>query len=244
MYIDAPLIAVIAIAFMSALIRGMFGFGNAVVAMPLMALFLDVRTTTPLVALLANFLALIMLSMYWKNIDFKNTWKLTLFALLGIPFGLKFLKHIYPEVVSVLLALLIIGFSLYSLTKPRLIHLKSDLWAIPFGIFSGIVGGAYNINGPPVVIYGTLKQWPADSFRATLQGYFFIVGLLISGSHCMAGLWTPTVWRFWFASLPAVVLALWLGNRLNAFIPQHKFDKYVHMFLITLGTVLLLRNLL
>ena len=244
MSFEMSLIAVIAIAFVSTLVRGVFGFGNAIVAMPLLALFLDVRTTTPLVSLLANFIAVVMLSMYWKKMDFKSAWQLILSALLGIPIGLTFLKNMYSEVVSVLLALLIISFSLYNLLKPRLIQLKSDKWVIPFGMLAGILGGAYNTDGPPVIIYGTLKRWPPDSFRATLQGYFFVVGLLVTGSHGMVGLWTPTVWRFWFASLPAVVLALWLGKKLNTLIPPHQFDKYIHVFLIILGVVLLVKNLL
>ena len=43
-----------------------------------------------------------------------------------------------------------------------------------FGFFAGILGGAYNTNGPPVVIYGSLRKWSPATFRATLQGYFFM----------------------------------------------------------------------
>jgi len=35
------------------------------------------------------------------------------------------------------------------------------------------IGGAYGMNGPPLVAYGSLRRWtPPERFRATLQGYF------------------------------------------------------------------------
>ena len=37
------------------------------------------------------------------------------------------------------------------------------------GLASGVLGGALNEAGPPVVIYLTLKQWPKDDVKATLQ---------------------------------------------------------------------------
>ena len=39
------------------------------------------------------------------------------------------------------------------------------------GVLSGVLGGALNEAGPPVVIYLTLKHWPKDDVKATLQVY-------------------------------------------------------------------------
>jgi hypothetical protein len=61
------------------------------------------------------------------------------------------------------------------------------------------------MNGPPLVIYGTLRQWSPEQFRATRQGYFLPAGLLGVGGFWLAGLWTPAVTRDYLWSLPLAV---------------------------------------
>ncbi len=114
--------------------------------------------------------------------------------------------------------------------------------AWPFGIAAGILGGAYNTNGPPVVIYGLLRQWPPAAFRATLQGYFFPTGLFILAGHAAAGLWTRPVGEFFAFSLPVVLLAIWLGARLNRAIPEGKFDRSIHVLLLGVGVLLFVQT--
>jgi len=54
---DHIMIIIVFVMFLSALIRATFGFGNALVAMPLLALVLDLKSAAPLVALFATVLA-------------------------------------------------------------------------------------------------------------------------------------------------------------------------------------------
>ena len=177
----------------------------------------------------------------WRSVQIKSAWRLVLASLLGVPIGLLFLKGAYEGMVRAVLAVVIISFSLYSLFKPDLFTLNSEKSAFPFGFVAGILGGAYNTNGPPIVVYGTLRKWPSESFRATLQGYFFPTGLFILFGHGVGGLWTPSVLRFYLISLPFVFLAFLLGSKLNQSIPTGKFDRVVHVFLIAIGVMLLLK---
>lgn len=108
-----------------------------------------------------------------------------------------------------------------------------------FGFLAGVLGGAYNTSAPPVVIYGTLRRWPPDKFRATLQGYFIPTGFFVLIGHGVCGLWTSTVFRLYFWSIPIVALAIVLGYRLNRSVSATKFDRYIHMLLIAIAIVLL-----
>ena len=136
--------------------------------------------------------------------------------------------------------MVIIAFSIYNLLKPQLAAVVSQRTAYLFGFFAGILGGAYNANGPLVVTYGTLRNWPSESFRATLQGYFFPIGLLIVVSHGLAGLWTTEVITLYALSLPVVVLALLVGRRINHSIPAARFEQVVSGLLIVIATMLLI----
>jgi uncharacterized membrane protein YfcA len=239
---DSPtlIMLVLTILFISTLTRSTFGFGDALIAMPLLSLFIDVQIATPLVQLIASVIAFIIVGQSWRNIDLRITWRLILSSALGIPVGLLLLKMAPEGVVIGLLAALLIGYGLYNLARPQLPQLANQRWAYGFGFVAGILGGAYNTNGPPVIIYGTLRKWSPERFRATLQGYFLPVGLVILLGHALGGLWTRQVWQLFGLSLPIVLAAIFLGARLNRRIPPNRFDRLIYAILVVLGVILLI----
>lgn len=243
MTIEATTIAVISILFVSSLVRAVFGFGDALIAMPLLAMIsLGMKTASPLVALIGALLSLSVLVKDWRIIDFKSAWRLIAATIPGIPLGLLLLKGPYENAGKIILALVIMGFSLYCLLRPRLFALRHEWAAYPFGFLAGILGGAYNTNGPPVVIYGALRGWPPDCFRANLQGFMLPTNIIIIAGHGLGGLWTPAVGGYILISLPVVLLAIWIGTRINRLIPQGHFDRYVHISLLLIGSLLLIRT--
>jgi uncharacterized membrane protein YfcA len=125
----------------------------------------------------------------------------------------------------------------------RLTAIKNENPAYIFGFFAGVLGGAYNTNGPPVVIYGSLRKWSPMTFRATLQGYFFMAGIFICLGHGFAGLWTHTVLNYYLFSLPLVFVFTFIGGRLNRSMPKGKFDRIIHSFLIIIGIFLFIQTL-
>jgi len=242
MTVDSFTIAVLLIVFVSTLVRTVFGFGNALVAMPLLAMIgLGMKTATPLVALLSLVLGIALLVTNWKKVDIKSAWRLLLATVPGIPIGTMLLKGDYQRMGEIVLALIMIGFSGYSLFKPKLIEPIKEWLAYPFGFLAGILGGAYNSNGPPVIIYGTLHRWLPDEFRATLQGYFLPSSVIIVAGHGLGGLWTSEVCTYFFLSLPLTLFTIWIGGRLQRLIPPGHFDRWIHILLIVIGGMLLVR---
>jgi len=231
---------VLPIVFVATLTRSAFGFGDAMVGMPLLAMTIGLDTATPLVGLMGITASSAILIGHWRDVHVKSVWPLIVYTLIGIPIGILLLKGVYENVMKTVLALVIIIFSLYKLFKPKLFALANDRLACIFGLASGILGGAYNTNGPPVVIYGTLRRWDPEKFRATLQGYFFPTGALIAIGHCIGGLWTKPVLVNYAISLPVILVAIFLGGRINRRIPKARFDNYVYIFLVILGVCLLI----
>jgi uncharacterized membrane protein YfcA len=240
MTINSVTATVIAVVFISSLVRTVFGFGNALVAMPLLALAgLGMKTATPLVALVSFVLGIAILLQSWKNIDMKSTWRLLAATALGIPIGTMIVKSAFEDIGEIALALLIIAYSAYSLSKPRLIKLENDWFAFPFGFAAGVLGGAYNSNGPPVVIYGALRRWNPEELRATLQGYFLPSSVIIVAGHGIGGLWNAQIFNYFLFSLPAAALAIVIGRRLHRHIPPGHFDRLINVALLCIGLLLL-----
>ncbi|MEI7671121.1 MAG: sulfite exporter TauE/SafE family protein [Deltaproteobacteria bacterium] len=245
MVFDGVTLAVLIIIFVSTLARAVFGFGNALVAMPLLAMTpIGMKTATPLIALIAIILGLIIIVRDWHIVDLRSIWRLLVATAPGIPLGLILLKGPYENTGKIILALIIIAFSCYALFRPRLIELKQEWTAYPFGFLAGILGGAYNSNGPPIAIYGTLRRWPPDRFRANLQGYFFPSSVIIVAGHGLGGLWTAEVGWYFLLSLPLIPLAIWIGNRFNRTFRPGRFDQYVYILLILVGAFLFIQTVI
>lgn len=234
---------VAAVLFLAALIRAALGFGDAVVAMPLLASALGLRTATPLVAFVGPTISLLILAREWRKIEFRSAGPLIAATLAGIPFGVYGLARLPEAPLKIALGLIILLYGLFGLVRPE-VCLRREARQAPWlvGWAAGVLGGAFNTNGPPVVAYGMLKGWPPDTFRATLQGYFLPTGLAIAAGHGLAGLWTAAVLKTYVLALPAIVLGVVLGGLLNKKIGQALFGKLVYAALAIMGAVMLIRG--
>ena len=234
-------ILVLAILFLSTFIRSALGFGDALIAMPLLALVIGIQVATPLVAMGASTIAFTILLKSWRKVEIKAAWRLVIATWIGIPLGIFFLKAAPEILVKSLLGILLMGFGAYNLFIPDLPKLLNEKWALVTGLIAGILGGAYNTNGPPVVIYGMLRRWDPEKFRATLQGYFLPTGFAILITHGLAGMWTTQVVRLYGYSIPIIIGAVLLGEKVNLLIPQGKFDKIIYGFLVVIGVFLIIQ---
>ena len=242
MDLSNPTYLVLGILFLSTFIRSALGFGDALIAMPLLAMVIGLQVATPLTAMGATTIAITILVKSWKKVDIKAAWRLVLTTWIGIPVGIYFLKAAPDVVVKSLLGIIITGFGLYNLFIPNLPRLLNENWAYLTGFIAGVLGGAYNTNGPPVVIYGMLRRWEPEKFRATLQGYFLPTGLAILITHGLAGMWTSQVVNLYIYSIPVIISAVLIGGKVNKLIPQGKFDKIIYGFLVVIGILLIIRG--
>jgi len=224
-------------------IRSAFGFGEALVAVPLLAFRIPLPVAAPLAVLVSITVAGIVVVQDWKKIHLRSASWLVFSSLLGIPLGLLLLTNSHQRGVKAVLALIIIAFSVYSLVGRAPLELKQDNrgWLLGCGFCAGILGGAYGMNGPPLVVYGTMRRWTAQHFRATLQGYFLPASLIGMGGYWLAGLWTSNVTRYYLLSLPVTFLGVFLGRVINHRLHGGAFFRYLYVGLAGIGTLLLLQ---
>ena len=236
------IISVFVIFFISTFVRSSLGFGDALVAMPLLTLVVGLKTATPTVALVATTISITILAKNWKIADLKATFRLVLSSFIGIPVGLLLLKGVNEDFMKALLGVILVLYGLYNLFKPHLKKISESFgFAFVFGFIAGALGGAYNTNGPPVVIYGTLRRWEPYHFRATMQSYLLPTGFLILLGHGLSGLWTTQVLKYYILSLPIVFLAIYIGGKAHESMTQKHFDRFVNAALIFMGLVLIIR---
>jgi uncharacterized membrane protein YfcA len=152
MVVDWISVQVLAIIFIATLIRSAFGFGEALVAVPLLALLIPVEVAVPLAVLLSITVAGVVVVEDWHHIHVRSAGWLLLFTLLGIPVGLLVLTALAEAILKAVLGVVIIAFSLYCLMSRQPFELTTDRLAWFFGFSAGVLGGAYGMNGPPLVV--------------------------------------------------------------------------------------------
>ena len=160
---DGILLLTASVIFLATLIRSAFGFGEALVAVPLLALLMPVKMAVPLAVLFSITVAAVVVVQDWRQIHLGSAWRLVLPTLFGIPLGLLLLTAVAEPLVKVILAVVIIAFSTYCLASRRPVRDEGRPAGLAVRVRSGVLGGAYGMNGPPLVVYGTLRRWSAGA---------------------------------------------------------------------------------
>lgn len=191
--------------------------------------------------LVSTVVAGVVLVQDWRHVELRSAIGLILSALPGIPLGVLLLAKGNQDVVKSILGILILGFSIYSLTFGTARHLPDDHygWLLGCGFLSGVLGGVCGINGPPLAIYGVRRGWTPQHFRATLQGYFLPASLVGLIGYAALGLWSGLLTRYFLLSLPAVAAAILLGRVINQRMKGPGFFRLVYIGLIAVASVLL-----
>jgi uncharacterized membrane protein YfcA len=231
-----------AIVLGAAFLQSLSGFGFAIVVMPLLTLVLGLQIAAPLVSLTALTVYTINVTRFRRAVDAGELLRLGLASALGVPVGIWVLSSVEGSLVKQALGLLLLLFATYSLLRPTTSWLPSRRWVYPAGFVAGCLGGAYNTPGPPAIVYGTLRQWPRDEFRAVLQSLFLVNGLLVVTSHLLAGHLTTPVLAYYLYTVPALAVGILLASRLDSRVDHNRFRTLVAVMILLLGLSLVLNS--
>jgi uncharacterized membrane protein YfcA len=236
---SATVLEVSAIMFVSSAFRTTFGFGEALVAVPLLSLILPVQVSAPIAVLASILIAGFAVIRDREHIHFSSARKLIIATAFGIPFGLVLLRFVPEWATKATLGSFVLLFSAISLVKTDLFTLKDDRFAFAFGFIAGVTGGSYGMNGPPLAIYGASRQWPPQRFRATIQAYFLPASLLGMLGYWVSGLWTKEVNVAFLSSLPAIIAGIFAGRHFSRVLDKGKFERFLYGALILVSFMIL-----
>lgn len=226
--------------FAAALIQSLSGFGFALIVMPLAAIALGLKTAAPLVALVALVLNAVNLLRYRQDLSLPELLRLGLSSTIGVPIGIWVLITVDEALILRFMGLLLVLYAGYALARPAALHPCPSWWSYPAGVAAGCLGAAYNTPGPPVVVYGALRQWSKGEFRAVLHGIFFLNTVLVVTSHALASRITPDVLRSFGFAVPALLLGILLASRVDSRLNRERFRLLVTVLILVLGLSMLL----
>jgi len=223
--------------------QGLSGFGSILLSLPLLAVFLDIKTVIPLVALIAYFHNHHPLCATAKAPGMEKIYPLFIGAAPGVPLGVFFLKKLDQDIIQWILGVTLIAYSLYSLFFRSSYKPMRTVWAYMFGFLSGCLAGALSAGGPPVIVYTSLQNWKKDTIKVTLQGFFVVSGPIVILFQALSGLTTTLVIRYFLVSVPFLVLGTLMGSLVYGKIPDEHYKKLILVLLAFLGAFMIYRAL-
>jgi uncharacterized protein len=230
-----------AVIFFAGFTQGLSGFGSILLAIPLLAAFLDIKTVIPLTALAGLAMTTVLLAQLWNHLAWKKIIPFLIGTLPGIPLGVLFLKRVDKTTVELVLGSLLIAYSIYSLLFRRPPGGTRDRWAYLFGFLGGCLGGAFSASGPAVIVYTSLQDWSKDRIKASLQGIFFVLDAIVVLFYIMNGFITPVVLKYFGVSFPALLSGTFVGALFYGKISDVQYRKVMFILLGLLGAFMTVR---
>lgn len=148
-----PLLLAVAVAAAAGVIRGITGFGGAMVMTPPLALIFGPKLAVPVVLLLETFAATPMLREAVATARWRMITPMFVAACLTVPLGGYLLVSADPDVLRRAIAVIVIVFSLLLLNGVRYSGPQHLSTSIALGGVSGTMLGATSIGAPPVILY-------------------------------------------------------------------------------------------
>jgi uncharacterized membrane protein YfcA len=230
-----------AIVFFAGFTQGLSGFGALLLALPLLAILLDIKLVIPLVALFGLTIPIILLIQLWRHLDWRAIYPLFIGALPGVPLGAFLLKELDKGYIQWILGIILIAYSIYGLFfRPSNRGIR-DVWAYAFGFIAGCTGGVISSAGPPVIVYTSLQNWSKDKIKVTLQGFFLASSVIIVLFQVINGITTLVVVRYFLASLPFLIIGTYVGSFFYGKIGSGDYKRVMLVLLFFLGALMIYR---
>lgn len=175
-----------------------------------------------------------------RTLDLQKAWPLVLGTIIGIPIGVSILAYVNPTYVRLGVGVLLVLYSVYSLTRPVFAPMKIGTGAdIAIGVSNGMLGGLTGLGGVISTISCQWRGWPKDVQRAVFQPVLFIAFVVISISQAVAGSFTRDTLTLYAIGVPFMVAGLWIGFKLFGKINDETFRKTVLVLLLFAGLSLI-----
>ena len=232
------------ILFAALMLRAAIGFGDGLLAVPLLTLFIELQEAVPLVLLLGSSISIVALWQERQYLQLGSLGRTSVAALLGIPLGVMHLSFGNEDVIKGFLGLFLITMAAWKLLPTSSFQLHGSYWSYLFGGLAGMLGAAYALRGVVFSIYGGLRGWSPGQFKSTISGFYILSGILIPITYFSAGLITPKLTGLYLLLLPLAIFSTFIGGHLTKKLNASLFQRVIWIFMLLFGVLMAVKSVL
>jgi uncharacterized membrane protein YfcA len=207
---------VAAVVTLAGFMRGVTGFGGAMLMAPPMSLLLGPVAAVVTALLLETAAALVMVRDAWPKIGRATLLYLTVPACITVPVGGQLLLSLDPGLTRKAIATVVVIFSFALLLGFRYSGSPRPVTSLALGSVVGLLLGATSIGAPPVILYLLSGPDPAAVTRANLTVFITVISAI--GVVMLMAAGAVTGEHVTMAAMLAIpyLVATWLGGRVFA----------------------------
>jgi len=240
---ESMIIIAILITFAAATVQGIAGFGRALIAAPLIALFTPADDTVVIMIMLGVVGALIMVSKTYRHLHLKRMIPMVVFGILGSIAGVQILSIIPVKELKIVMGAFIIISAVVLATGFRVKIKNQKVAYSTAGFIGGLTNGAISFGGPPTVLFLQNQNEEKNVFRANLSFYFLIIGTVGSLNLLFNGMLTGGLAiQAGILAVPTII-GTFFGNFLSHKFPEEYFKKIVLAILFAAGVMAIIMSL-
>jgi uncharacterized protein len=234
--------AALAVAIAS-FVRGLTGFGFAIVATPLLALVYPPVVAVPVATLLQIPSGLPTVLRDWSDTNIKAATTAWLGGLPALVPGVFLLGSVPANEMRLIVGLAVI-FSTVALAFGRKLNREPKPHElIGAGALSGLMQGAVAMAGPPVILLILSSSWTAARCRATLSFVFLLLGTASLIFGAIHGLVTKESILIAAATVPGLLIGQAIGSSLFVRIDSARYRSISTLCVAIAGVLVLIRGL-
>ena len=238
----ADMVLVMCILMSAYFIRGITGFGSALISVPLLALSQPLQFAIPLVLALDFTASLVLGSTNSKKANWSEIKILLPAGMIGACIGAFALLRLPTQPVLVALGAFTMFFGFRNIFGLQPASRLSRSWAIPAGLAGGGAGALFGAGSPPYIIYLTRRLIDKGEVRATFSWLIAIDGGFRLGLFLMAGLLLePKLQLAYTMGLVPMALGLYMGNKVHTDLTSEGMLRVVGTLLVLSGLMLFLK---
>jgi uncharacterized protein len=210
----SELLFLLASAFMAGLARGFSGFGAALIFVPLGSIVVGPVVAAPLLLIIDAIAALGLIPGAWRLSDRRSVAIMAIGAVVGVPLGTAVLVLVDPLTVRWIISVMVFALLLLLASGWRYHGKPSAFLTVCVGTVSGLLSGAAQIGGAPVVVYWLGGANSNAIVRANILAYFAFSTVVTGVSYLIGGLFTLPVLILAITTCPIYGVGLYLGSHL------------------------------
>ena len=221
------------------IVFGIAGFGTALVAGPILILFMPLSKIVPLLVLLDFVAAFGNLLPSRRDVSKAELLRLLPCMAVGCTLGVIFLLNLKSDLLLLLMGLFITAYAVYSLwVRTRPTQLSAG-WALPMGTVGGLFGALFGSGGFLYAIYLN-SRLPKEAARATQSALISCSTVVRLSLFAIAGVYAELpLLMLAVCLLPAMALGLWIGRRLTMRLSREAFVRLVTWLVLASGIALI-----
>ena len=231
------LLAMIGIVAAGGLVRGITGFGGAMMMAPMLSVLIGPVPTVVTALVSETAAALVMFPDALPKARWRTLIYLTLPALLTVPLGGYLLLTLDPGVARKMIAGVVVVSSLLLLFGVRYSGSPRAATSIVLGSLVGALLGATSVGAPPVILYLLSGPDPVAVTRANLTVFVTAISVIGLVMLAAAGAISAKLGISALAFSAVFLLATWLGGKLFVRLSETSVRRFALVLMLGVSVV-------